>query len=76
MTNFQAFCRGFWSAWDFSRPFSERPVFHASEKMWIDYEKLREELGLNKSVWESVGEHLYKAIGQDIDHYERQQQSK
>ena len=24
MTNFEAFCNGFWSAWDFTRPFSER----------------------------------------------------
>jgi len=76
MTNFQAFCRGFWSAWDFSRPFSERPMFRSPQTIRSDHEKLREELGLNKSVWESVGEHLYKAMGQDIEHYERRQQPK
>jgi hypothetical protein len=76
MTNFQAFCRGFWSAWDFSRPASERLEFRSQEEMRIDYERLREELGLNKSVWESVGEHLYKAMGQDIDSHERKLQPK
>jgi hypothetical protein len=34
---------------------------------------LREQLGLNKSVWDSVGEHLYKAMGADIDNHERRQ---
>ena len=76
MTKLQAFSRGFWSAWDFTRPFSERPAFRSQEEEQIDYEELREELGLNKSVWESVGGYLYKAMGQDIDHYERRQQQK
>jgi hypothetical protein len=74
MTNSEAFWSGFWSVWDFSRPFSVRPEFRSREEMWIEYKKLRDELGLNKSVWESVGEHLYKAMGQDIANYERKQQ--
>ena len=73
MTNFQAFCRGFASAWDFTRPFSERPGFRSQERKRVDREQLREKLGLNKSVWESVGEHLYKAMGKDIDSHERKQ---
>ena len=76
MTNFQAFCRGFWSAWDFSRPFTERPKFRSQEEMRREHEELREELGLNKSVWESVGEHLYKAMGQDVDSHDRRLQPK
>ena len=71
MTKFQAFCKGLGAAWDFSRPFSEYPAFRSQEEMRIDREKLREKLGLNKSVWESVGDYLYQAIGQDIDNYER-----
>ena len=73
MTKFEVFCRGFWSAWDFTRPFSEPAGIYSREERLANYKRLREELGLNKSVWESVGEHLYKAMGQDIDNYERQQ---
>ena len=61
MTKSQAFWMGFWSVWDFSRPFSERSEILAQE-MRVDYEKLREELGLNESVWESVGKYLSNAM--------------
>ena len=61
MTKSKAFWMGFWSVWDFSRPFSERSEILAQE-MRIDYEKLREELGLNESVWESVGKYLSNAM--------------
>jgi hypothetical protein len=73
MTKFQAFCDGFWSAWDFTRPFDERPEFCSRKEFKFDYEQMREKLGLNKSVWESVGEHLYKAMGEDIDNHVRKQ---
>ena len=69
MTNFQAFCNGFWSAWDFTRPFSEKASafpgearVRTPEEIKAKYERLREELGLNKSAWEEVGDHMYKAI--------------
>jgi ABC-type dipeptide/oligopeptide/nickel transport system permease component len=73
MTSFQAFCRGFCSAWDFTRPFSEYPEFHSQEEVRIDREQLREKLGLNKSVWQSVGDYLYKAMGDDINNHARKQ---
>ena len=50
---------GFCSVWDFSRPFSEKVDFHSCH---TDIEKLREELGLNESVWESVGKYLPNAM--------------
>jgi hypothetical protein len=63
MTNFQAFCEGFWSAWDFTRPFSEKPKLRSRKEVeLIDYEEFREELDLNKNVWESVGDH-FGAVG-------------
>ena len=46
----------------FTRPFSERPEFRAQEEMRVDYEQLREELGLNEGVWDSVGKYLSNAI--------------
>ena len=80
MTNFQAFCRGFASAWDFTRPFSEKTSFcmqsRTLEEIETKYEKRREELGLNKSVWEEVGDYICKAMGEDIKNYERRLQSK
>jgi hypothetical protein len=61
MTKFQAFCRGFWSAWDFTRPFSEKPTpYQPGEE--FDIRKAREALGLNVGCWEAVGNHLYKVI--------------
>ena len=71
MTNFEAFCRGFWSVWDFTRPFSEKPVLYTDEELAAKYERLREELGLNESVWDSVGGYLRKAMLEDIENYER-----
>jgi len=62
MTNFEAFCNGFWSAWDFTRPFSEKAVFRTREEMDAECVQLWEKLGLNESVWDSVGGHLYKAM--------------
>ena len=52
MTNSQAFWKGFWSVWDFTRPFSEKAEFRTCSH---DTTQMREELGLNESVWESVG---------------------
>ena len=62
MTKSQAFWGGFFSVWDFSRPFSERPEFRAQEAMRVDYEQLREEFGLNESVWGTVGKYLSNAM--------------
>jgi ABC-type dipeptide/oligopeptide/nickel transport system permease component len=59
MTNFQAFYSGFLSAWDFSRPFSEKVNFHS---YYTDIEKLREQVGLNEGVWDSVGKYLSNAM--------------
>ena len=60
MTNFQAFCRGFASAWDFTRPFSEKASAGLpSEK--VDFQWIQE-LDLNVGYWEAVGNHLRKAI--------------
>jgi hypothetical protein len=60
MTNFQAFCEGFWSAWDFTRPFSEKPKMRRRvEKLEVQWE---EGLDLNKSVWDSVGGYFNKAM--------------
>jgi len=55
MANFQAFCSGFFSAWDFSRPFSEKVDFRTH---YTDIEKLRDQVGLNEGVWDSVGKYL------------------
>jgi hypothetical protein len=63
MTNFQAFCSGFWSAWDFSRPFSEKAVFHPNGKPF-DRKQLREKLGFNENVWDRVGKNIRKAMSQ------------
>ena len=52
MTNFEAFCRGFWSVWDFTRPFSEKPEFRTC---YTDVEKLREQVSLNEGIWDTVG---------------------
>jgi len=62
MSNSQAFWGGFWSVWDFSRPFTERLEIPAHEEMRVDYEQLREELGLNESVWGAVGKYLSNAM--------------
>ena len=79
MTNFEAFCNGFWSAWDFTRPFNERPTSrtqsHTREEIKAKYERMREELELNKSAWEEVGEYIYKAMIEDIKNNERRLQS-
>ena len=72
MTKSQAFWSGFWSAWDFSRPFSERLEIRAHEAMRVDYEQLREEFGLNESVWDSVGKYLSNAmstIDKELEHH-------
>jgi len=60
MAKYQAFFRGFGSAWDFTRPFSEKPRMRRRNKEldmpWV------QELGLNVGYWEEVGNYLYKAI--------------
>ena len=63
MSNSQAFWGGFWSVWDFSRPFTEKPTFHPNGEPF-DYKKLREELGFNENVWDRVGKNLRKAMSQ------------
>ena len=62
MTNSQAFWKGFWSVWDFSRPFSERPEIRSREEMRTEFEQLRENLGLNEGVWDSVGKYMTNAM--------------
>ena len=60
MTKYQAFCSGFWSVWDFTRPFSEKPrMRRRSKKFDVQW---AQELGLNTGYWEEVGNYLYKAI--------------
>ena len=60
MRRYRAFSRGFWSAWDFTRPFSEKPRMRRrnedTDMQWV------QELGLNVGYWEEVGNYLYKAI--------------
>ena len=73
MTKFQAFCKGFLSVLDVTRSFSERAEFRSREELKMEYEQMREKLGLNRGVWETVGGHLYKAMGEDIDNYGRRQ---
>ena len=41
MANFEAFCRGFWSVWDFTRPFSEKPVLYKDEELAAKYERFQ-----------------------------------
>jgi hypothetical protein len=61
MTNFQAFCKGFWSAWDFACPFSlKQDLFPPEEKFDIQVE--RERLGLNRGYWVAVGDYLRGAM--------------
>jgi hypothetical protein len=60
MTKFQAFYTGFWSAWDFTRPFSERPILHVRNEM-LDMQ-LEQELGLNVGYWEEAGNYLREAM--------------
>ena len=62
MTNFAAFCEGFWSAWDFTRPFSERCEFRPQEEMRVDHEQLQKRLRLNENVWDSIGGY-FGAVG-------------
>ena len=71
MTNSESFWKGFWSVWDFSRPFSERAELRTREEMDAEYAQLREKLGLNESVWDSVGGYIRKAMIEDIENYER-----
>ena len=59
MTKSQAFWIGFWSVWDFSRPFSEKVDFRSCH---TDIDKLREQVGLNEGVWDSVGKYLSNAM--------------
>ena len=59
MTKLQAFWSGFCSAWDFSRPLSEKIDFYHYR---TDIEKLREQVGLNEGVWDSVGKYLSNAM--------------
>jgi hypothetical protein len=54
MTNFQAFCRGFWSARDFTRSLSERQSIRPHSEMF-DIQRAQEQLSLNEGYWESVG---------------------
>ena len=65
MTNFQAFCRGFASAWDFTRPFSEKARFRSQlddfDDQWVQYHNK------DAGIWEAVGNYLYEAI----DNYQR-----
>ena len=78
MTNFQAFCRGFWSVFDFTRPFSEKPEFRTC---YTDVEKLQEQVSLNESVWDTVGGYFgtvggylnnaMQQIGEEIDNNDR-----
>ena len=62
MTKSEAFWSGFWSSWDIYRPFTEKATFSAQEAMRVDYEQLREDFGLNESVWDSVGKYLSNAM--------------
>ena len=65
MNKSQAFWRGFWSVWDFSRPFSEKAEIRTREEMDADYAQLREKLGLNeRNPWKKVGDTLRKAMAQ------------
>ena len=66
MTNFEAFCEGFWSAWDFTRPFSEKPRLRSQME---DFDEQWEyDPSVSVGIWETVGNYLYKAI----DNYQRE----
>jgi len=66
MTRYQAFSRGFWSAWDFTRPFAEKPRLRRRNReldMLTEFDmQWVKELGLNVGYWEEVGNYLTKAI--------------
>ena len=63
MTNWQAFWGGFWSFFEI-RPFGEKPSFHiGGEEERFDVKQMREELGLNKNVWERIGRHFDRVGG-------------
>jgi hypothetical protein len=76
MTKFQAFCRGFWSVCDPTIPFTQRQsMFLPNEK--FDIRRERERLGLDIGYWQTVGNHLYKAMSDyenkvNSDVYEQQ----
>jgi hypothetical protein len=60
MTKFQAFCDGFWSAWDFTRPFSEKPRLRSlDEPLDFQWEQESEE---KVSYWDVVGGYVSKAV--------------
>ena len=68
MTNFQAFCKGFWSVWDFGRPFSQPPELFPFDE---DIDVIRpaegrrcERFGQNRGPWEKVGNYLREAMSQ------------
>ena len=46
-------------------------MLYTDEELAAKYERLREELGLNESAWDSVGGYLRKAMLEDIENYER-----
>ena len=60
MTKWEAFWGGFWSVWEI-RSFGEKPTFRPCEP--FDYQKVREELGYNKPVWERIGRHFDRVGG-------------
>jgi len=64
MTNYQAFCSGFWSAWDFTRPFSECPrIRYRGDEFDAQWSQ---ELDANKSALESVGDY-FGSVGGHLD---------
>jgi hypothetical protein len=72
MNKHQMFWKGFWSVFEI-RPFSEKAGIRTREEMDTEYAQLREKLGLNESVWDSVGGYIRKAMLEDIENYERKQ---
>ena len=64
MNKSEAFWKGFWSVFDFSRPFTERPEIRSREEMQAEYAQLRKRLRLGENVWDRVGENLRKAMSQ------------
>ena len=75
MNKSEMFWKGFWSFFEV-RPFSEKAEIRTREEMDAEHAQLREALGLNESVWDSVGGYIRKAMLEDIENYERTLQAK
>ena len=67
MTNFQAFCRGFWSAWDFSQPFTQKQSLYPPEEKFDALRpagaRRRDRFG-QVGHWQKVGGYLREAMAQ------------